>query len=137
MKGHLARCSKGALGLITVDEKVLVKYQDGTEGMSWIGIHLTDKVAPAGTTWMSRNPTIYVKFKGDLVPRKKSLWRRVMEKQWPEWTWKTLATVLILMCFVPVTLITMVVVAIIQLYKAGEITEDELRKIWSTKKSKK
>ena len=58
IKGSLAVCSLGCLGLITEDEKKEVTYPDGTKGMAYVGIHLTDKIAPIGSPWSSRNPRI-------------------------------------------------------------------------------
>ena len=57
-KGALAICSLGTLGLITSDDLVKVVYDDGNEGKAWTGIHLTDKIAPIGNPWSSRNPRI-------------------------------------------------------------------------------
>lgn len=55
-KGSLALCGLGTLGLITSEGPHLVKYPNGGEGMAWIGIHLTDAIAPVGSPWSSRNP---------------------------------------------------------------------------------
>ena len=55
-KGTLAICSLGTLGLITSDEPQTVTYIDGNKGVAWTGIHLTDKIAPIGSQWSSRNP---------------------------------------------------------------------------------
>jgi len=58
MKGAIARCSLGTLGLITSDGPVPVTYKDGNSGIAWVGIHLTDAIAPLGSSWSSRNPRI-------------------------------------------------------------------------------
>ena len=57
-KGSLAFCGIGCLGLITEDGLQEVTYRDGNEGMAYIGIHLTDKAAPAGSAWSSRKPKV-------------------------------------------------------------------------------
>lgn len=54
-KGAVALCSLGSLGLITENEPQEVVYPDG---MAWVGVHLTDKIAPIGSKWSSRNPII-------------------------------------------------------------------------------
>jgi hypothetical protein len=66
VKGMLARCSRGALGLIMEDEPQQVKYGDKNTGIAFVGIHLTDKISPVGSPWCSRRPTIvgHVKFMG-------------------------------------------------------------------------
>jgi hypothetical protein len=59
MKGKLAICSLGYLGLITEDEPRPVKFLDGTDGTSYVGIHLTsDHLVKAGQPWSSRNPNV-------------------------------------------------------------------------------
>ena len=58
-KGKLAMCSRGALGLITSGRKKKVKFPDGQMSVVYVGIHLTDKIAPIGSPWCSRNPDIY------------------------------------------------------------------------------
>jgi len=57
-KGDLALCSLGALGLITADEPQEVSYSDGNKDLAYVGIHLTDKIAPIGSPWSSRSPRI-------------------------------------------------------------------------------
>ena len=57
-KGSLAVCSIGSLGLITVNEPVRITYPDGNSAVSWIGIHLTAKVAEVGSPWSSRSPLV-------------------------------------------------------------------------------
>jgi hypothetical protein len=57
-KGDIAFCSLGCLGLITEDEPQRVFYADGNDGMAYVGIHITDKVAPIGARWSSRNPIV-------------------------------------------------------------------------------
>lgn len=70
MKGKLAFCSLGCLGLITEDKQKRVIYKvcdncrDGRgyctceTGMAYVGIHLTDKIVPIGSPWSSRTPRI-------------------------------------------------------------------------------
>lgn len=55
-KSRIARCSQGALGLITSDAQQLLIYKDGTTGWGYTGIHLTDVIAPVGSPWSSRSP---------------------------------------------------------------------------------
>lgn len=57
-KGDLAICSMGALGLVTVNEPEVVIYKDGNSAEAWVGIHLTNDIAPAGSLWSSRNPEV-------------------------------------------------------------------------------
>jgi hypothetical protein len=57
-KGSLAICGLGCLGLVTEDKPKEVKYPDGNKGMAYVGIHLTDKLAPVGSPWSSRNPRV-------------------------------------------------------------------------------
>lgn len=58
MKGKLAFCSLGSLGLIIEDELKEITYPDGTKGTAYVGIHLTDKIAAIGSPWCSRNPSV-------------------------------------------------------------------------------
>lgn len=57
-KGSIARCSLETLGFITEDEPKEVTYPDGSKGFAFVGIHLTDKIAPVGSPWSSRNPLV-------------------------------------------------------------------------------
>ena len=57
-RGALARCSLGALGLILSGKKQPVTYYDGSVGEAYVGIHLTEVVAPVGSPWSSRNPKV-------------------------------------------------------------------------------
>ena len=57
-EGAIAICSLGALGLIISSEPQKVTYPDGTEGMAWTGIHLTNTMAKIGSPWSSRKPKI-------------------------------------------------------------------------------
>ena len=57
-RGTLALCSRNSLGLITEPEPKEVTYPDGTKGTAYVGIHLTDKIAPIGSPWSSRNPRV-------------------------------------------------------------------------------
>jgi len=56
-KGTIAICGIGAIGLITEDEPREVTYRDGNKQVAYVGIHLTDKVAPIGSPWSSKHPT--------------------------------------------------------------------------------
>lgn len=56
--GTLAICSLGTLGLITCDAPQEITYQNGNKGTAWTGIHLTNKIAPIGSPWSSRNPKV-------------------------------------------------------------------------------
>jgi hypothetical protein len=56
--GTLAICGWGCLGMITNKEPVEVTYSDGNKGFAYVGIHLTDRVAPIGSPWSSRKPKI-------------------------------------------------------------------------------
>ena len=57
-KGSLAICGLDTLGLITENEPQEITYRDGNKGYAYMGIHLTDKIAPVGSRWSSRNPKI-------------------------------------------------------------------------------
>jgi len=65
-KGALAFCGRNTLGLITLDAPQPVTYPDGTIGMAWVGIHLTDTIAPVGAPWSSRAPRV-VAYIDDLI----------------------------------------------------------------------
>jgi hypothetical protein len=56
--GSLAICGAGTLGLITEDCPREITYPDGNKGLAYVGIHLTDKIAPIGSPWSSRHPKI-------------------------------------------------------------------------------
>ena len=58
--GAIARCSRGAVGMILYDNPQDVTYPDGNKGKAWVGIHLTDVIAPIGSPWSSRNPRVLV-----------------------------------------------------------------------------
>lgn len=58
-KGAIAICSLGSIGLITSDEPQEVTYADGNKAVAWTGIHLTDKIAPIGSPWSSREPRVW------------------------------------------------------------------------------
>ena len=58
MKGCVGLCSKGSLGLITSDTRQEVTYGDGTKGMAFVGVHLTNKLCAVGDPWSSRNPRV-------------------------------------------------------------------------------
>lgn len=57
-KGVIARCSKGALGLITEDAPVKVRYANGEEASVWVGIQLSWLLSEPGLEWSSRNPKV-------------------------------------------------------------------------------
>lgn len=57
-KGAIAVCSIGALGLITSDAAVEITYPDNTKAAAWTGIHLTNRRAPLGSPWASREPIV-------------------------------------------------------------------------------
>lgn len=54
----LALCSLKTLGLILSPTPVPVIYPNGATGVAWTGIHLSNKVAPVGSPWSSRNPVV-------------------------------------------------------------------------------
>jgi hypothetical protein len=76
MKGKIALCSRGALGLITEAQPKRVLYKrydycmgaisgaDAPEmckcetGVAYVGIHLTSLLAPVGSPWSSRTPVV-------------------------------------------------------------------------------
>lgn len=59
MKGKLALCSRGCLGIITHNETQEVEYGDSVKGIAYVGIHLRDsKFAKAGDLWSSRMPKV-------------------------------------------------------------------------------
>ncbi len=53
MKGDIAYCSQGKLGLITSETQVSVDYPDGSPDMVWMGVNLKDF-----TPWSSRIPKV-------------------------------------------------------------------------------
>ena len=57
-RGALAFCSLGSMGIITSNKPEEVVYLDGTKGIAWVGMHLTDKIAPIGSSWSARNPVV-------------------------------------------------------------------------------
>jgi len=57
-KGTLAVCGMGYLGLITEDKPREITYPDCNKFVTWVGIHLTDKVFPIGSAWSSRKPIV-------------------------------------------------------------------------------
>lgn len=56
LKGTLAVCSRGILGLITSDGPIEVTYPDGTTGVAWTGIRLSGP--DVGGQWSSRRPRV-------------------------------------------------------------------------------
>jgi len=67
MKGSLAICGAGTLGLITSDSQKEVTYPGGNKGTAWTGIHLTDKIAPIGSPWSSRSPVVVGRIEGQRI----------------------------------------------------------------------
>lgn len=78
-KGTIAKCSAGAIGLITVDRPQEIIYADGNKGCAWTGIQLTDTEIAGrgkhegqtfkvkmGDPWSSRDPQV-LGFLGDVV----------------------------------------------------------------------
>ncbi|MFZ2051450.1 MAG: hypothetical protein WAU69_11035 [Solirubrobacteraceae bacterium] len=82
VRGDLAMCSRGALGLVTENKTQRVRYgnqcdycrgaisgadiDDGCTcetAMAYVGIHLTDKIAAIGSPWCSRNPIVIGKLR--------------------------------------------------------------------------
>lgn len=59
MKGKLALCGRGNLGIITNDEKRSVTYADQHVEMAYVGLHLTDGPGhKIGDPWSSRSPMV-------------------------------------------------------------------------------
>ncbi len=56
LKGTIAICSRGILGLITSDGVEEVTYPDGTKGMAFTGIKLSGP--DVGKPWSSRQPKV-------------------------------------------------------------------------------
>lgn len=56
--GMVARCSRGALGLITSDKPEEITYPDGNIGVAWTGIQLSWLLSEPGKPWSSRNPKV-------------------------------------------------------------------------------
>ena len=57
-KYAIAICGAGALGLILHEKKQKVTYPNGSTGEAYVGIHLTNEIAPIGSPWSSRKPLI-------------------------------------------------------------------------------
>lgn len=55
MKGRIAICSRGIVGLVESDDRQEVHYPDGTTGMAYVGTCLLPKEF-AGKPWSSRYP---------------------------------------------------------------------------------
>jgi hypothetical protein len=55
MKGTIAFCSMGILGIITEDNPRLITYPDGNTGYAYVGIKLTEAI---GEPWSSKTPRI-------------------------------------------------------------------------------
>ncbi len=71
--GAIALCGLGTYGLITVDEPQEVVYADGNKSAAYIGVHLTDKIAPIGSRWSSRHPVIIAETIGGLIEERDDL----------------------------------------------------------------
>jgi hypothetical protein len=73
--GDVAVCSRGAVGLITEDMPKWVTYKycehctrtrvfavqnvcTCEKGYTFVGVHLTNKIAPIGSPWASRTPRV-------------------------------------------------------------------------------
>lgn len=65
LKGALAICSRGILGLITSDGVEEVTYPDGTKGQAYTGIKLSGP--DVGEPWCSRNPCVVTWVEGLLT----------------------------------------------------------------------
>ena len=68
LKGTLAICSRGILGLITSDGVKEITYPDGTKGMAYTGIKLSGP--DIGEPWLSRTPNV-VAFVEELLAKGK------------------------------------------------------------------
>jgi hypothetical protein len=55
IKGTVARCSQGKLGIITDEDLKEVTYEDGTKAFAYVGIHLSGNI---GAPWSSRHPQV-------------------------------------------------------------------------------
>ncbi len=51
-RGYICRCSRGIIGIVTSEVTQKVTYNDGNEGIAWVGLTF-DK-----TPWCSRSPEI-------------------------------------------------------------------------------
>ena len=59
MRGKIAYCGHGHLGLILSDRPRSVMYKNGEEGQAWTGIHLTNgEDHKIGDMWSSRAPKV-------------------------------------------------------------------------------
>lgn len=56
LKGDIAVCSQGYLGLITKDEPQPVEYPNGDCALAFVGIHISPGME--GSPWSSRNPVV-------------------------------------------------------------------------------
>lgn len=62
IKGDIAICSAGRVGLITSEEPVEITYPDGNTGVAWTGIHLAPYY---GAMWSSREPEVIARRRED------------------------------------------------------------------------
>ena len=60
-KGCVARCSRGLLGIVTSNTKLMTRYGEP----AWLGLHLSP--SKAGEKWCSRNPTLVANSIEELV----------------------------------------------------------------------
>lgn len=58
MKGKLAYCSLGILGMITEDAPQMVTYADQTTALAYVGVRLHPDPSLTGQPWSSRNPKV-------------------------------------------------------------------------------
>lgn len=58
MKGHLAICNAGFLGLMTTDTPQCTPYSGSYQDVAYPGMHLTDARGEFGSYWQSKNPKV-------------------------------------------------------------------------------
>ena len=64
MRGCIAICSAGFLGLITEEYPHNITYPDENKRLAYVGIHLSKELF--GQKWFSRSPKILGAFVGDI-----------------------------------------------------------------------
>lgn len=74
-RGAIARCGAGFIGIITSDQPIKVEYQDGNNGLAWVGIHLQPELL--GANWSSRSPTVLFESTESAVDTIRELQRQV------------------------------------------------------------
>jgi hypothetical protein len=57
-EGDIALCGRYSLGLITQSERKNITYPDKSKAAAYVGVHLTSRIAPAGSPWSSREPIV-------------------------------------------------------------------------------